>query len=251
MINPAVLIGEPLQFGHICSIYPPKIKDIVAGGAASQYIQVLTMSQDDIADQLKEHLKEGAVPPTPFQFLMYSVAQNPLVNTIAKEAFKFFIHEPVTFLDRDGKIIIGDLESELTKAETINDLRCLSEENFFEFQNALRMAMGEKPQKPPEPIDPNEDPRIRRIKEKARERDRIKKKKGVQGGISLETSLVAICCMGLGINPLNIGEMSYASIGPLMKMMQEKEKYDIDVRSLLAGADSKKIKPKYWIRNSD
>ena len=29
------------------------------------------------------------------------------------------------------------------------------------------------------------------------------------------------------------------------------EKYDIDIRSLLAGADSKKVKPKYWIRNSD
>jgi hypothetical protein len=43
----------------------------------------------------------------------------------------------------------------------------------------LRIAMGDKPEKEPEPFNPNEDPRIRRIKEKARERDRIKKKKGV------------------------------------------------------------------------
>jgi hypothetical protein len=57
--------------------------------------------------------------------------------------------------------------------------------------------------------------------------------------------------MGLGINPLNIGEMSYAAIGPIMKMYQEKEKYDLDVKTLLAGGDSKKIKPKYWIRNTD
>jgi hypothetical protein len=57
--------------------------------------------------------------------------------------------------------------------------------------------------------------------------------------------------MGIGITPLNIGEMSYASIGSIMNMMQNKEKYDIDIRSLLAGADSKKIKPTYWIRNSD
>ena len=67
----------------------------------------------------------------------------------------------------------------------------------------------------------------------------------------MQTCLVAICCMGIGLTPLNIGEMSYAAIGPIMKMSQEKEKYDIDIRSLLAGADSKKIKPKYWIRNSD
>ena len=57
--------------------------------------------------------------------------------------------------------------------------------------------------------------------------------------------------MGIGITPLNIGEMSYANVGVLMKIYQDKEKYDLDIRSLLAGADSKKIKPKYWIRNTD
>ena len=63
--------------------------------------------------------------------------------------------------------------------------------------------------------------------------------------------MAAICCMGIGITPLNIGELSYGSINTIMNMMQEKEKYDLDVRSLLAGADSKKIKPKYWIRNKE
>jgi hypothetical protein len=73
--------------------------------------------------------------------------------------------------------------------------------------------------KPPEPVNPNEDPRIARIKAKARERDRIKAKQGNKDGISLSTSLLAICCMGIGITPLNIGEMSYASIGPIMSML--------------------------------
>jgi hypothetical protein len=89
------------------------------------------------------------------------------------------------------------------------------------------------------------------MKAKAKRRDRLKAKSNSKNGILLSTSLVAICCMGIGITPLNIGEMSYAAIGPIMTMMQNKEKYDVDVRSLLAGADSKKIKPKYWIRNSD
>jgi hypothetical protein len=34
-------------------------------------------------------------------------------------------------------------------------------------------------------------------------------------------------------------------------MYQQNEEYDIDIRSLLAGADSKKVKPKYWIKNLD
>ena len=133
----------------------------------------------------------------------------------------------------------------------MDELITIKEDDYFYFQNAIREAIGEKTVKPPEPVDPDEDPRIARIKAKARERDRIKARQGSKNGISLTTSLTAICCMGIGLTPLNIGEMSYAAISPLMRMMQDKEKYDVDVRSLLAGADSKKIKPKYWIRNSD
>ena len=55
--------------------------------------------------------------------------------------------------------------------------------------------------------------------------------------------------MGIGLTPLNIGEMSYVSMQAILNQYQAKEKYKIDIDSLLAGADSKKIKPKYWIRN--
>ena len=96
---------------------------------------------------------------------------------------------------------------------------CLCESNFFDFQNALRVVMGDKEIPAPEPDNPNENPRIRAMKEKARMRDRIKAKQGSRNGISLSTCLVAICCMGIGITPLNIGEMSYASVGEIMKMM--------------------------------
>jgi hypothetical protein len=49
----------------------------------------------------------------------------------------------------------------------------------------IREGMGDKPAKPPEPLNPNEDPRVTRIKELARKRDRIKAKQGSKNGISL------------------------------------------------------------------
>jgi hypothetical protein len=52
----------------------------------------------------------------------------------------------------------------------------LEEQDFFDFQNMIREALGEKAVARPEPENPNEDPRITRIKAKARERDRIKAK---------------------------------------------------------------------------
>ena len=57
--------------------------------------------------------------------------------------------------------------------------------------------------------------------------------------------------MGIGLTPLNIGEMSYACVQWLIAIEQQRESYDIDIRALLAGADSKKVKPKYWIKNID
>jgi hypothetical protein len=60
---------------------------------------------------------------------------------------------------------------------------------------------------------------IAEIKRRARERDRKKAKQHSKDGISFNACLTAICCMGIGITPLNIGEMSYAAVGPIMSMM--------------------------------
>jgi hypothetical protein len=47
---------------------------------------------------------------------------------------------------------------------------------YFDFQNAIRESTGAKAVMPPEPEDPDEDPRIREIKRRARRRDAIKAK---------------------------------------------------------------------------
>ena len=245
MLNPATFIGAPLNFQNKFYIYPPTIKDVVTNIYYPQFVRMLTISQEDITDELSKKEDKPTEIPTPFEFLLINSYHNQYFSTLAKEAFKFFIQEDIEFIYDEKAIEI------LQKDKNEEKRSFLREEDYFAFQNKIREVIGDKPIKPPEPVDPNEDPRITRIKAKARERDRIKARKGTKDGISLTTSLVAICCMGIGITPLNIGEMSYASIGPIVKMAQDKEKYDIDVRSLLAGADSKKIKPKYWIRNSD
>ena len=210
--------------------------------------RALTVSEDDIKDEFAKK-EQYTNLPSPFEFLLVNCYHHPQIAQITKEAFKLFIHDEITLLYEEKVIIIGKLEQVVQQLNSIEDLVLLTEEDFFDFQNGIREVCGDSPLKAPEPTDPNEDPRITRIKNKARERDRIKAKKGVAGGISLSTSLLAICCMGIGITPLNIGEMSYASISPMMQMLQNKEKYEVDIQSLLAGADSKKVKPKYWIRN--
>jgi hypothetical protein len=73
-------------------------------------------------------------------------------------------------------LVIGNLEEVVTKIEKVDDLITIKEEEYFDFQNMIREVCGDKPLKPPEPPNPNEDPRITAMKAKARARDRAKAK---------------------------------------------------------------------------
>ena len=241
MINPAVFIGAPLSYKQF-KIYPPKVKEVAANPFYSQYLRILTFSQEEIEDEFIEKKVDIEKMPTPFEFLLANCYNSKKVALLTKEAFKFFMKIDVEFFYEAKVIVVGNLKEILAEYKSIDDLVLIKEEDFFDIQNLIREASGEKKVEKP---NPNEDPRVKIIKAKARYRDKIKAKQNK--GISLSTCLTAI----FGITPLNIGEMSYAAVPAIMEMYQEKEKYHLDVDSLLAGADSKKIKPKYWIRNLD
>ena len=240
MINEKFFLNLPKDFNGKIKIYPPTIKQVVENEHFSQYRYLLTITQEELEDEFLNKINENGEPltaPTPLEFLLTTSYHNKEIEKIAKDAFCFFIKEPITFLYDRKEILIGDLEEIIKNASSLEDLKKMI---------TITEALGEKKVEPP---DPDEDPRVKRIKAKARYRDKIKAKKGM--GITLGTLLASICCMGIGINPLNVGELSYASVDSLIKTYQEKEKYETDIKALMTGADSKKIKPKYWIRNLD
>ena len=248
MSKETFFIGQPVLFKNGIKIYPPMVKEVIIEPFYGHYCKILTQSQEDIEDQFLEENKTLEVYPTPLEFLLNNSYHNKDFEKICKNAFKFFLHDEVTFVYEQKMIVIGEINEVVKKAKTLNDLVLLTEKDFFEFQNLIRESVGKKTVEPP---NPNEHPKIKEMKRKARYRDRVKEKQAAKSkdGITLFTSLVSICCMGLGITPLNIGEMSYVAIDSVLRKYQEKEKYQLDIESLLAGADSKKIKPKYWIRN--
>ena len=249
MINELFYLGEPFEFKPGINIYPPTVKQVVSDKYYGVYGKILTQSQEEIEDEFLKAKKELEKYPTPIEFMLNNSYHNKEYETICRSAFKFFIHQEVYFLYEQKLIVIGNLEETLKNAQSINDLILINEEEFFDFQNLIRQCMGKKPI---EPYVPDENPVIAEMKRKARRRDQLKAKQAGKGkGISLHTMMVSICCMGLGITPLNIGEMSYIALEHIIQKYQEKEKYELDVKSLLAGADSKKIKPQYWIRNFD
>lgn len=245
MIDPRIFIGKPIKFGDFF-IYPPKVGEVIENREYPQYIQLLTSSQEDINDLVKDKLGPDGKPisaPTPFELLMINAHSSPQMLKITEEAFLFFTHEEVRIIPAEKVILfLTDIDT----VTSVDDLRMLREEDFFDFQNKVRESIGDKKI---EALDPDEDPRVSRIKAKARERERVKKKINAKNGISLTTSLASLCCMGIGITPLNIGEISYASLNLLVQTYQEQEKYRNDILMISGGADPKKINPEYWIRN--
>lgn len=231
-----------MPYKNICYVYPPQVKDIVGNKLNSIFVTMLTITQEEIEDEFVKNNVDLTHLLTPFEYLLANAYKDAKFKSLLEQAFMFFVREPVTLLYEQKEIIIGDIKD----IKTLQDVRILKEEDFFDFQNLIRDSMGypsvERPRE-------DEDPRVKAIKAKARYRDKLKAKQGK--GLNLKSMLSSICCMGFGLNPLNIGELSYAAVPELLARYQEKEKYELDVDSLLAGADSKKVKPKYWIRNLD
>lgn len=249
-IDVRAFLKKPINFQNICTIYPPSIDEVLDEPYYNTYISILLINQEELEDQIygteKVKVDKNKVP-TPLNYLFGIIDSNANGEKIIKQALMFFTKQEVVILRDQQAILFGSLEELLKDLDKIENLQFIDESNYFEFQNCIRAALGFPLEKPP---DLEMHPRLRQMKAKARYRDKIKAKKAGQQMGTLE-SIAAICCMGIGINPLNIGEMSYASMKVLLSTFQKKERYQIDIDSLLAGADSKKIKPKYWMLKSD
>lgn len=244
MINSYAFLALPIRKKNY-SVYPPTLNDSLNNPNFTQWEGLFTTSQEELEDSIHKHNPSYDGPiPTPWLFLLGSAYEDKEFENTIREAFRFFLHEEITILYENQVIVLGNLEEELAKVSNAEELRIIDEEEFFNLQNTVRTSLGIAPVEKP---DPDESPRIKRMKAKARLRDRIKAKKGM--GLSLGDSLVSICCMGIGLTPLNIGEISYAALGKIIDRYQRKEAYETDVKSILAGADAKKIHPKYWITN--
>ena len=140
--------------------------------------------------------------PTPFEYL-FELAKDYRIKKYILDGLEFFIKEPVVLLIDQKLIIVGDLKETLPQLKSIEDLRMINKDNYFDFQNALRRAVGEKEA---EPYNPDENPKVKYFKAKARLRDRVKAKS--KNALTLGATLASICCMGIGITPLNVGELS-------------------------------------------
>lgn len=251
MIDVRTFLGIEISFLPDVSIFPPKLKEVYGLTDYNLWVNLLTLSQEDIWDNIvkKEGKELGTKVEnalTPFETLLVSCYENELICKKMEEGIEFFTHKKVRILPKAKIILFTENLKNIDFSNSIlEQTSVINKDNYFNFQNAIRQVVGKDKVEPP---NPNENPVVARIKAKGRERERIKQKYGNKSATPFSLILVAICCMGIGFTPLNIGEIPFPAIDPLFKLSQNKEEYMVSIMMATGGLGNNKIKPKYWIR---
>ena len=231
-------LGQPIPLNDICKIYTPLISDLFSTIGKDKYYYYVNLLTMDIADVREILEKRGAsIPDTMeiFPYLMSCADNDEQFFLDFKTALSTFIKEDVKIAPKGQKIIIGNIISQ----------RIIDKDSFFDLQQIIS-AINKLPVKTRPPAD--ETPMQKKFRIKREERERVKAKKHKEGqAIAFDSLLSAFCVyFSGGINPLNIGSLNIYQFKDMLEKAQARDKYQTEIDMLLAGADSKKIKPEFW-----
>lgn len=232
-------LGIPSVLDGVCLIKPFTIKEIVQMGTSiyNGRLSLLILTETDIQEIIKE--KVGQEVPIdeihPLKYLLQSAAQDDTFLLELQSIFSTFVQEEVLLLPKINSVLVGRPE----------DRRLITEKNYRDFQDILRIQ-NRKEFVPPPPEDETPGERKMRL---LREKVAAVKKKQAQkknDGQSLVELFEIAETYGIDIE-----NHTLYSFYSLLRRHQLKEKWDQDIQMICAGADSKKIKTKYWGESLD
>ncbi len=239
VIKEQAYAGYPSRLPGVCYVHPVLVGEMLKMGSNvySSRLGMLLLTSDEIRKIMEEKgvkVNEDT-DLSPLPFLLKSAQANDSFYLELQAAFATFIKEEITLLPKINSVLIGPMAEK----------RLITEKNFIDFQTILNLQNRKKV---PEPSPENESPFARKMRLAAEQRDAVKRKQQQkQGGTQDLADLMEIAEV-FGIDYKN--KSIYAFYG-LIQRHQLREKWTQDIQMLCAGADSKKIKAKYWGANPD
>ena len=237
-------IGAPLIFENMFLIKPLTVFDrINLGDKYMEYLNLLCLSETDLEEILTEKIgdeKDKLTKITPFDYLMLSADYNESFLLKLKEAFFTFIQQDIFIIPKARQVFVGKMEE--------NNI--IDNSNFSKFQHFLRLQNCLEEE---EEIPENENYMQKKFRLRRQELKKAKQKQAEKSGNKIDflDLMESLCLMNIGITWENIKDLPIFTFYSLLSRYQVKEKYSIDIDSLLAGADSKKIKLKYWMSHKE
>ena len=231
-------MGCPTELKGICKIYPLKLKEIIEMDQTiyNGKLGLLLLDETEILNLIKQ--KTGKEVPIeeidPLTYLIKSAENSDMFLLELQSAFSTFIKEEVLILPKINSILIGKPE----------ERRLLTSKNFRDFQDILRIQNKRKIKEPPPENETPGQKKMRLLREKVAAVKKKQSQKDNEGQSLLDLLEIAAV---FGIDIYNCTLFSFYN---QLHRHQLKEKWDQDIQMLCAGADSQKMKPKYWGESS-
>lgn len=244
-----LFMGAPYKLDNICKIYQLTLGEIclqehsIGFDKYNYYVNLLTMDNNDIVETLKKKgisVDEGMLESiSVFEYLLMCAHNDKAFFLEFQKAISTFIKEEILISTKKKVIIVGKPQ----------ERRVIGEKEFEEFSNVLRAFNKMRiKQSPPE----NETPMQKRFRLKREMREKVKEKQSKKSdgdNVEFADLMSSLCTMNVGVTALNIKNFTIYQIKDQLERAQWREKYYTELDMLMAGADSKKIKPIHYVRN--
>ena len=221
----------------VCQVYPRLVGEIIEMGSTTydKYLGLLLLTTPQIEQLLIEKKEDPAKNGDlhPLCYLLRNANASDTFSLELQSAFSTFIKEDILLLPKINAVLVGPM----------TEKRLITKENFEDFQTILRIQNRKEVPEPPPENETAAQKKMRLLKEK---RDAVKRKQQQKEGTIQELADLLEIAEVFGIDYKN--KSVYAFYG-LIQRHQLREKWTQDIQMLCAGADSKKIKAKYWGEN--
>ena len=238
--------GSPVFIEDLCAVYPATLGEIIDVGynKFQQYLSVITttkptdIKKDDELGQLMKELSD-------FQFILFMATIDLSTNNLLKEAFRFFTHEDITFINEPPGIVIGP----------ITEQRVFTEKTFYELQYLIRRMYFLEMEGEEIIINEDDDPMTKALKERMRaNREKVRKAKanknqGKDSDMKLSDLIGSMTLNDCGLNIHNIWDITYYAFHDQLKRMGWRDQFNINQKAALAGAKINKSQLKHWMRS--
>lgn len=239
-IQGQAFVCAPARFANVGFVYPLTMTEILTMGYMdyNKKLGLLLLSEVKIQNLIKEKSQQDFPIEEiyPLSFLLQNASVNDSFFLELKDCFSTFLKEDVLLLPDYNAILIDPKHPE--------QKRLITNENFSEFQDILRIQNRREVQAE---IPKDESPAQRKMRLLREKVAAAKKKQAAKN--NEQSSIINLLEMAT-VFGIDLDKCSYFAFQGLLLKYQAQEKYHCDIQMLCAGAEAEKLKIKYWGESS-
>lgn len=238
-LNLRLLSGEPIEIESVGFLYPLTLKQISKMGLTNYYkfLNALCFRLEDLdLDVTKENNDISQ-----YEIIVSNSMRNSSYRDFILMSLALFFNENVYFYCDD--ILAFFYIGSLTEGRIIDKLKYEKIKHILELQNNIKDNEKEENSNP-------DDDRVKEALEKlkkAKEKVNKAKRNNNEDYLTLSDLVSILSANGNNLNIINVWDLNMYQFNNQFTRMQMIEEYDINIRSILAGADKKDIELKHWM----